>query len=278
VGGLTFGEASVIDLNQLHKDWYAWTMKASGKRPEFLKKRVAYYVTGSDEWKYADTLDGIPTELRTLYLNSAGVNPGDVTRSGQLALQKPARGADAYVYDPLDTRFGQQYETEDIKNYITDQRSALNLFGNGLVYSTDPFPQETELSGFPRLVAWISMDVPDTDFEANLYEIKPDGTSIVLSGDVLRARYRESHSRPTLVKPGEIVRYEFNGFTFFSRKVARGSRLRLVFSSPNSINFEKNYNSGGNIEAETARDARTAHVTLYHDAQHASYLELPVVQ
>ena len=36
VGGLVFGDASVLDLNQLHKQWYDWTMK-SGAKPEFLK-------------------------------------------------------------------------------------------------------------------------------------------------------------------------------------------------------------------------------------------------
>ncbi len=34
VGGLRFGEASLVDLNKLHKDWYDWTMK-TGKKPEF---------------------------------------------------------------------------------------------------------------------------------------------------------------------------------------------------------------------------------------------------
>jgi hypothetical protein len=40
---------------------------------------------------------------------------------------------------------------------------------------------------------------------------------------------------------------------------------------------EKNYNSGGVVADETAKDARTAHVTLYHDAAHPSALEIPVV-
>jgi len=80
------------------------------------------------------------------------------------------------------------------------------------------------------------------------------------------------------VKAGEIDRYVFDNFTFFSRRVARGSRLRLVVRSPNSPGIEKNYNSGGVVADETGRDARTAHITLYHDAQHPSALELPVVR
>jgi len=51
-----------------------------------------------------------------------------------------------------------------------------------------------------------------------------------------------------------------------------------VFQSPNSINTQKNYNSGGVVVEESGADARTAHVKLYHDREHPSYLELPVVK
>ena len=43
-----------------------------------------------------------------------------------------------------------------------------------------------------------------------------------------------------------------------------------------TIYLEKNYNSGGVVAQESAKDARTAHITLYHDAQHPSFLELPI--
>ena len=45
------------------------------------------------------------------------------------------------------------------------------------------------------LIAWITMDVPDTDFMVTLHEIRPYGTSIQLTDDALRARYRESPER-----------------------------------------------------------------------------------
>ena len=58
----------------------------------------------------------------------------------------------------------------------------------------------------------------------------------------------------------------------------RGSRLRLVLSSPNPLATARNYNGGGNPVAESGKDARTAVISLYHDAQHPSSLELPVVK
>jgi hypothetical protein len=60
--------------------------------------------------------------------------------------------------------------------------------------------------------------------------------------------------------------------------VSKGSRLRLLLISPNSFALEKNYNSGGVVAEESAKDARTAHITVYHDAQHPSVLEIPVVK
>src|SRR3984893_7424917 len=56
--GLKVGAASLVDLPKLHLEWYAWTMQA-GPKPEFLRKNVAYYVAGADEWRYADRLDDV---------------------------------------------------------------------------------------------------------------------------------------------------------------------------------------------------------------------------
>src|SRR5262249_28745709 len=140
---------------------------------------------------------------------------------------------------------------DEIKNYITDQRYALNLFGNGLVYHSEPLAENTEISGNLKFVAWISMDVPDTDFSVTVYEIMPDGTSIMLTQDQMRARYRESLRQEKLVEAGKINRYEFNGFLFFSRRLSKGSRLRLVLTCPNSINDQKNYNSGKLVAEES---------------------------
>jgi putative CocE/NonD family hydrolase len=275
-GGLCFGEASLLDLNQLHKEWYDWTMK-NGPKPAFLQKRVAYYLMGAEAWKYADDLGSIADTTKRLYLNSTDGQANDVFHSGRLDGEPPGQSEpDRYIYDPLDTR-PAELEQEEIKDYLTDQRYALNLFGNGLVYHSEPFEEDTEITGWAKLVVWIELDVPDTDFEVTLSEILPDGAHIKLSADYLRARYREGMHQEVPVTPGEVNRYEFGGFTFFSRLVSKGSRLRLVLKSPNSIHLQKNYNSGGVVETESGEDARTAHVTLYHDAEHPSYLELPVV-
>lgn len=278
-GGLTFGDSCVLDMQQLHKGWYDWRLKGAEK-PEFLKQRIAYYVVEKDEWKYADTLDEVGREKQHFYLSSQGGQANDVFDSGMLEEEKPGSPhPDTFVYDPLDTRPGELQKVcagEYYEDYLVNQRFVLELFGNGLVYHSQPLEGDTEVSGFVKLNAWIELDVPDTDFEATLYEIKPDGTSILLTQDMKRARYRESLRMEKLVPPGEVIQYIFDGFTFFSRLIRKGSRLRLVFKCVNSIDWEKNYNSGRPVYLESGKDAHTAHVKLYHDPEHPSLLEIPL--
>jgi putative CocE/NonD family hydrolase len=285
VGELEFGKSALVDLDDLRTQWYQWHMKG-GPRPEFLKKRVAYFVAGADEWKYSDDLESIASEERTYYLDSSTGRPTDIYHSGMLSPDAPSNTpTDQYTYDPLDTRLGD-LESEEGKNLThlfwgetpLEETFAVAIDGDGLVYHSASFKEDTEVSGFPRLVAWMSLDVPDTDFLVTLYEITTEGVSIKLSSDLMRARYRESRRQERLVRPGEINRYEFNSFGFFSRLVAAGSRLRLTITAPNSIHFQKNYNSGGVVVHETGADARTATVTLYHDAEHRSFLMIPVVR
>jgi putative CocE/NonD family hydrolase len=267
-----------LDLNKLHTEWYDWVMK-SGKKPEFLKKRVAYYVVGAgaENWKYADSLESISNAKRILYLDSNG-KAESVFQSGTLT-DKPATGAsaDKWTYDPLDTRPGDA-EPDDDAAGLTSQREVMNTYGNGAIYHSEPFGEATEVTGFLKLSVWLAMDVPDTDLEAEVYEVLPGGNSVFLTGATMRARYRESLRQEKLVTPGKMEKYVFDNFTFFSRRIAKGSRMRLFVHCPNTPSVEKNYNSGGVVALETAKDAKTAHVTLIHDAEHQSTLELPVVK
>jgi len=284
-GGVKFGPGAIVDLNDLHRQWYDWTMK-SGAKPQFLKNQVAYYVLApgnsgaNGEWKYTDSYANLIANPKTLFLGSKNGDANGVFRSGWLGLfvTKSPSGADQFVNDPMDTSRGENIEgvEPNEKTGNIDQRFALCIGQDGLVYHSDPLQKETPLVGCPKVSLWVSIDTPDTDLECDLYEIQPDGTSIALWSDIRRLRYRESLREAKLVKPGEIVKCDFDPGLFVARRLMKGSRLRLVVYSPNSIFWQKNYNSGGVVADEIAKDARTAHVKVYHDAEHASAIAMPL--
>jgi uncharacterized protein len=283
VAGVKFGPGAVTDLNDLHRQWYDWTMK-SGPRPDFLKNQVAYYLLAAGnsgangEWKYADNFETLVANPKIFYLTSKNGDANGVFRSGSLVERQPSEGLDIFIYDPLDTTRGERVDGVDPKEKTAgiDQTYPLSIAKDGLVYHTEALSSETPFIGCPAVTLWVSIDTPDVDLSAHLYEVQPDGTSIILWSDTRRLRYRDSLREAKLVKPGEIVRCDFNPGLFVARHLMKGSRLRLVVSSPNSIQFQKNYCSGGVVAEETAKDARTCHVQVYHDAAHASAIQLPL--
>jgi putative CocE/NonD family hydrolase len=281
--GVKFGPGAIVDLNDLHRQWYDWTMKA-GAKPDFLKSQVAYYVlapgnTGTNgEWKYADDFAAVTANPKTFYLSSKDGDANGVFRSGALTENQPSVGADKFIYDPLETRRGEFVEGIDPKEKTAalDQTFALSIGNDGLVYHTEALPNETPLIGCPAATLWLSIDTPDVDLECDLYEIQPDGTSIALWSDLRRLRYRDSLREAKLVKPGEIVKCDFNPGLFVARRLMKGSRLRLIVTAVNSIAWQKNYCSGGVVAEETAKDARTCRVQIHHDGEHASAIQLPL--
>ncbi|MBK9121401.1 MAG: CocE/NonD family hydrolase [Phycisphaerales bacterium] len=276
--GLAFGAAAVIDMRALQLAWYDWTLR-DGPRPELLSHRVAYYVPGSGAecWRHADSLAHVTAGMQPWFLQAAPAPRHELFRSGTLSPAPPPGDAapSEYTYDPLDIT-PAEFEQTPRPNTITDQSVVYTLGGRGVIFHTPPLDAPLELAGVPRLTVWIELDVPDTDFVATLSELLPDGTSVMLSSDSLRARYRDSPTAEELVQPGRVERYTFDQFNFFARRVQRGSRLRLVLHAPNSIFAQKNYNSGGVVADETAADARTARVRVYHDSRYPSVLELPL--
>ena len=272
--GLKFGPASLIDLPQLHLDWYRYAMEG-GPRPTFLQKPVAYYVSGAEHWRYADTLEAVTAESRPFVLDSPGNAAGEPYAAGSIATGRVGHGTpDHYRYDPRDLSLAT-IESQSNTDSLLDQQVFLANPAK-LVYVSPPFEKDTELSGFFRFEAWIAIDQPDTDFVVSVAEIGLNGTVTPLSSDLMRARYRESQRVQTLVTTKEPLRYDFSSFTFASRLVCRGCRLALVLSAANSIQNVKNYNAGGVVADETVADARPVVVTLFHDARRRSTLYVPV--
>lgn len=273
-GGLKFGPASLVDLPQLHLDWYRYAMEG-GPRPEFLKSAVAYYVSGAEKWRYADSLGAVTGQAVPFYLDSTGDAARDLYSAGTLGRDRVGRGkADHYVYDPGElslARLESETNLESLRNL-----EVFHANPSKVVYVSAPFGADTEITGFFRLDAYIGIDQPDTDFTVSVLEVARDGVVTPLSTDVMRARYREGLRAGKLVTSREPLRYEFRSFTFASRLVKTGSRLVLALAAGNSILLEKNYNSGGKVADETGKDAHPVKVTLFHDTKHPSALYVPL--
>lgn len=278
VGGLVFGDASLLDMNTLHLEWYDHILKDK-PAPPFLKNKVTYFVSNKNTWKYAPSLAATGSSMQHLYL-AGGSNLGKAARPGLLQANLPKNNLPAaYLYDPLDKSYGMLEigMTGIADNYLTDLRLAEQLGNAGVLYRSAPFETDKEVTGSFELKVYIETDVKDVDINASVYEIRKDGSGVLLTTQTVRARYRNDPETATLLQPGTIHLFDFTQFPFISRVIEKGSRLQLLLTSPNSIYIQKNYCSGGVIGTETAKDAHTAHIKIYSEPGYQSVLSVPVV-
>jgi hypothetical protein len=169
-------------------------------------------------------------------------------------------------------------EEDETDNSMTDSSAFRRVNETGVIYQTPQFENETEVSGFFELKVYIETDVKDIDIRAEIYEVKADGTCAFMTSNTVRARFKDDYEKEQLLIPNTINIFDFKNFAFISRAIEKGSTIRIVITSPNVIMTQKNYCSGGVIAKETAKDAKTAHVKIYSDKKHPSFLTIPVVE
>jgi putative CocE/NonD family hydrolase len=145
-----------------------------------------------------------------------------------------------------------------------------------LVYSTAPLTDDTEVTGMVDVNLTFSTDVTDTDFFATLSDVFPDGKSIAIGEGEVRARFRESQEKPSLLTPGKEYPVTIKLWGT-SNQFKKGHRIRIHITSSNFPRFARNLNSGKAAADETERDILVATQTIFHSAGRLSAVVLPIV-
>ena len=153
--------------------------------------------------------------------------------------------------------------------------------GTGLGFITPPLAADTVIAGAGSLDLWISSTSADTDLEATISEVRPDGQEVYVQSGWLRASQRAlDDGASTELRPvhtnlesdaadlpaGELTAVRVELFPF-AHPFRAGSRLRLTIDAPGS--------NRPVWEFDTISEGET--VTIAHDAEHPSRLVLPVV-
>ena len=98
-------------------------------------------------------------------------------------------------------------------------------------------------------------------------------TYIVVAG-IIRARYRMSRKKASLLNPNEVYRYEIDLWAT-SNEFQSGHRIRIEISSSNFPRFDRNPNTGHKFGTDA--ELRVARQTIYHDEMRPSHILLPII-
>ena len=272
-----FGPASSAPLRKVQLEWFDQWLKGQDVALA-LQPPMRIFVMGINQWRDEYQWPLARARNTHYYLTSNGYANTAKGDGGLDTRAAPFKApTDHYVYDPrnpVPTRGGNVCCDPTIFPWGPMDQSVVEKRRDVLVYTTPPLQDDLEVTGPISLILFAESTAVDTDFSAKLIDVYPDGRAMNLTDGLLRARYRESLEKATLLHPGQVFRLAVDvGVT--SNVFRRGHRIRLEVSSSNFPRFDRNPNTGSAIADEKRMLKATQ--TVYHDRQHASYLLLPVV-
>ena len=262
VGEVDFGPDAVRDFLQMADDWFGHWLKGESTGVEEWPP-VQIFVMGANRWRGEEEWPLARIEYTDYYLGGGG----------KLGLGAPSdEPPDSFDYDPRDpvmTLYSPRGQQEPQDQRMLDGRRDI------VCYQTDPVEEPIEVTGPVTVHLWAASSARDTDFVVKLMDVWPDGFVQELCYGIVRARYRESFTSPSLIEPGRTYEYTIRASPT-SNLFRRGHRIRLDVSSSDFPNFDRNHNTGGDDYAETT--LVTARQTIYHDRQRPSRVVLPVIR
>jgi uncharacterized protein len=276
VGAVDFGDKLPFDLEEVTLRWYDSLLKGIVNGLDH-EKSIKIFVMGKNDWREEDDWPLERAKATRYYLRSTkpanGLEGGGTLSTAAPAEEKP----DQYVYDPNDAvpTIGGPLCCQPLPTGIgpQDQRPA-ETRGDVLVFSSQVFTQNTEVTGPISLDLYVSSSAVDTDFTGKVVDVWPNGFAQNLTEGILRLRYRNSPERPELGNPGEIYHITVDLWAT-SNVFLPGHKLRLEVSSSNFPRFDRNLNTG----EDQARGTHMIKATnvIYHDKSRPSALVLPIL-
>jgi putative CocE/NonD family hydrolase len=168
---------------------------------------------------------------------------------------------------------------------VTDQR-----FVDGrpdvLTYVSEPLTETVKLSGEPMVHLVASTSGTDSDWVVKIIDVQPDriapptemsGYELPISTDIFRGRYRTSFEHPEAIKANEPLPYVF-ALPMVNHTFKPGHRIMVQVQSTLFPLYDRNPQKFvPNIFTAKPEDYQKATQRVWHSADHASYISLPVV-
>lgn len=228
---------------------------------------VRYFVTGADEWRYAETWPPVGTVEREWHLRAAGELLGDGGSSAHPGPEPPAGSASRIVYDPADPTPSLGGPAIGGAKAVVDNRP-LEHRADVLVFTSLPLAAPVDVVGTPSARVLVSADSPFHDVFVRICDVDPEGQSRNVSDRLVRL---DDLPVPAGGGPREV---EFELWPV-AHRFAAGHRVRVLVSGGAFPRWARNQGLGE--PAATGEGMRVTTISVHHDAEYASHVTMPVL-
>ncbi|MBN1755724.1 CocE/NonD family hydrolase [bacterium] len=237
-------ERDELELALVAVRWYDYWLQ--GDSTEIMDEDpVIYYLTGDcdtddttqwNKWLTAVSWPVPGMEYVTYYLLD----------EGSLDTLMPfSDGADTIFYDPANpcpTIGGREY-IGLTSGYGPKDQQPIEGRPDVLIYTTPTLLNPVKMIGKITMSLYASSNCLDTDFTVRITDVYPDGRSILMTDNIVKARHRNGLDIEEPLTPGEIYAFDIDVWSL-AHVFNAGHRIRVIISSSNYPRFEKNPNTG----------------------------------
>ena len=280
LGNLDYGEPIGDEFRaRIEAKFFAHYLK---DQPGFSLENTASFQTGSNTWQYYSHFPPKESRPTSLYLAGSGLlswNAATTTATASY-VSDPSNPV-PYRHRPIQPTYsdGSQWYywlTED-QRFVTGRSDVAvfrlpvlthNLTLTGAVVA-DIFASTTGSDN--DLVVKLIDEYPDDDPDANMR-----GYQLMTNAEIFRGRYLSGFDRPTALAPGSIHEYKFS-LHDVDHVFKAGHTVMVEIQSTWFPLYDRNPQTFvPNIMKAKPSDLKSATITIYSGAGHASSLELPV--
>jgi len=268
-----------------------WDQHLKSVAPPRPTPPVLAFDTGTHEWQtFAKwPADGQSTSTR-LHLQPRGA----------LSFRAPAASkaaADSYAEYVSDPAKPVPYRVRPVlamynpestwRQWLVDDQRPFADRPDVLTFVTEPLTEPLSISGEVSATLFASTTGTDSDWVVKLIDVFPPevratpvlgGYQLMVSGEIMRGRYRESLETPAAIKPNEVLPYRVRmpeaNHTFLP-----GHRVMVQVQSSWFPLYDRNPQTFvANIGKAQPGDYRAATQRIWFTPEQASFVDLPVVK
>jgi len=243
------------------------------------------YVTGSNEWRNFNTWPPKNIVEKKLYFH-----PSEIASFSAPAVNN---NFDEYVSDPMNpVPYTEDVHSGRPASYMTDDQRFASRRPDVMVYQTGILTEDITLTGPLTADLFVSTTGTDADYVVKLIDVfpsdlkaerernqrvPPGGYQMLVRGEVLRGKYRNSFEKPEPFEPGKIteVKYEIPDVAHTFKK---GHRIMIQVQNSWFPLVDRNPQKFVNIYECSDADFQKATHRIYHDSQNPSHLKVNVLQ
>lgn len=193
------------------------------------------------------------------------------------SLPPPTAFTDTFLYNPDDPcpTYGGREFIGLYHGYGPINQQPIENRSDVLIYTTPVLNEPLTIVGKIKTRLYACTDGYDTDWTVRITDVYPDGRSILVTDNVLKARHRHGFDREDSLIPNQVDTFLMD--TWSTAQVFNaGHRLRVIVSSSNYPRFEYNPNTGAPfIRNDPAK--RVARQQIFSSSQMPSGIILPVI-